>query len=374
MGESVIQKILQASFPIPNSEVWEKSATSELDGNDPFIKLAWDDPDGIKFSPYYTKEDISSIRYLNAFHFTPSENSFLGNRAWYNMPCITVMDEVTSNKKALSHLSNGADGILFNLEKNPSPDLIKLLQSIEWQYCALSFYHAKDDKFISSLNNYFTEKNIDRAAVAGNIFWETLPENRNNFTFSAFENFKTLGCIITSSTPVKEIHQALCSAVIFLDSINDQKSFELSFKKISFSVAVDQNFLLNICKLKALRLLWYQVSQAYGVENFAPEDLVIHATSHSWKHDKFQPHGNMLNSTTAAMAAIIGGCNSLSVHPENESDATMDRIAKNVSNILREESHLDKVSDPTAGAYAIEVMVDSIAKEAWSMFQRTMKK
>ncbi len=48
----------------------------------------------------------------------------------------------------------------------------------------------------------------------------------------------------------------------------------------------------------------------------------------------------------------------------------MDRIARNVSNIIREESYLDKVADPLAGAYAVENMVDRLAQEAWKNFQQ----
>jgi methylmalonyl-CoA mutase len=81
----------------------------------------------------------------------------------------------------------------------------------------------------------------------------------------------------------------------------------------------------------------------------------------------------MIKSTTASMAAIIGGCDSLSVLPEDETVPLMSRIASNVSNILREESHFDKVADPLAGSYVIADLTDKLAQQAWLHFQNQMK-
>jgi methylmalonyl-CoA mutase len=77
----------------------------------------------------------------------------------------------------------------------------------------------------------------------------------------------------------------------------------------------------------------------------------------------------MLNSTVASMAAIMGGSHAHSVYAEQEHERMQSRIARNVSYILKEESHLNKVSDPLAGSYIIENMVHDIAKLAWTKFQ-----
>jgi methylmalonyl-CoA mutase len=81
----------------------------------------------------------------------------------------------------------------------------------------------------------------------------------------------------------------------------------------------------------------------------------------------------MIKSTTAAMASVLGGCDALTILPEDENNTTMNRIARNVSAILREESHLNKVADPLAGSYSMDTMVDAISKKAWTLFQSNMK-
>ena len=60
--------------------------------------------------------------------------------------------------------------------------------------------------------------------------------------------------------------------------------------------------------------------------------------------ENFHPHGNMIKNTTDALSAVLGGCNALTLCAEDEDSEMTNRIALNVSNILKEESHLDKVS------------------------------
>ena len=87
----------------------------------------------------------------------------------------------------------------------------------------------------------------------------------------------------------------------------------------------------------------------------------------------FQPQGNMIKNTTDALSAVLGGCNALTLCAEEEDSEMTNRIALNVSNILKEESHLDKVTHAVAGAYAIETMVNELAQAAWKDFQNNIR-
>jgi methylmalonyl-CoA mutase len=370
MEESVIQKIMQESFPISNKELWKMSAMREVDGDEPYKKLAWSDQDGIKYSPYYTFEDIAAIRSLGAFQHDISKKPFFGSRAWINMPAITVKNEIAANNTALGHLAQGADGLLFDLNQNSRINLAALLTNVELQYCAVSFYNISDN-FLSDLDKLFDLDKIDRHKLSGCIFGIKPEQISGLQSIPDFGNLKSYGCFISSSTPVKEITDALAAGVSIAE-VSDASNYRTVFKNIGFSLPVSTNFLNEISKLRALRMLWYQVVSAYGVKDFDPSDLHIHCRCEKWMDEKFSPHGNMLGNTTAAMAAISGGCDALTVHPEDENNPVMNRIARNISNILREESWFDKVSDPLAGSYVVEVMADSIAKEAWAQFQIKM--
>ena len=118
-----------------------------------------------------------------------------------------------------------------------------------------------------------------------------------------------------------------------------------------------------------MRILWYQVAQSYGVKDYSPDDLYIHGYSDKWINEQFQPHGNMLKGTVAAIAAISGGADGLTIIPEDDQHAVMSRIARNTSVILKAESQLAKVNDPFAGAYGVEVITDRIVRDAWAKFQ-----
>ena len=125
--------------------------------------------------------------------------------------------------------------------------------------------------------------------------------------------------------------------------------------------AIGSNHFMEIAKLRAARLLWPGVASAFG----ASVDVRIHARTAGENKTLYDPSVNLLRVTTEALSAVLGGCDSLTVsacgfHPH---------LAENVQHILREESHLDKVSDPGAGSYYIEALTDAVAAEAWTLFQ-----
>jgi methylmalonyl-CoA mutase len=372
--EKSILAALKESFPKTNKENWKQTASQEIGGKDPYVELLWKSADGIDLLPYYDHESTNGLDYLENFEFQPSKNSFLGARQWINSPAVLVTDEIHANKLALNHLSNGADGIIFSFEDRKAIDLEKLLQNIEWPYCTLSFETSEENFFGETLRDFVLKNYNDPSALSGSLFWETFPKSIDlNFYLDSFKSFKAFGLRIKSSTPENEISDTIYKATKFFESnAPDQRAFEF-FSAINFSLPCGTNFLETIAKLKVLRMLWYQISQAYGLKKFQPGNLKIHTRSEPWIDTAFQPHGNMIKATSSSMAAILGGCDSLTVFPENENNETMRRVARNVSNVLREESHLNKVADSVAGSYVLENMQNELAAKAWSIFQSKMK-
>jgi len=372
MAENSIHSSLRESFPKPTRELWQQIASKEIEGKNPFEFLLWKGGDGINFFPYYDRQDTAQLNYLEKFRRTVGEDSFFGPNKWLNVPQLTVNDEFQSNKTALEHLSNGADGALFVLTSNS--DLSKLLHQIEWSYCSLFFRTGDNNFFKEKLPEFILRNNYDLPALTGSLFWETSPKKSDvDFYLAKTKNIKSLGIVLLSSPPAQQITSALSQAVNLIEELKNENDLASLFGAIAFSVPVDQNFFESIAKLKALRLLWYQVTQAYGLKNHKPSDLHIHAQSDVWVSENFEPHGNMIKSTTAAMAAVFGGCDSLTILAQDEQNKTMSRVARNVSSVIREESHLNKVVDPLAGAYAVDKMTEEIAMKAWSLFQSAMK-
>ncbi len=88
-------------------------------------------------------------------------------------------------------------------------------------------------------------------------------------------------------------------------------------------------------------------------------------------------HVNMIRNTSEAMSAILGGCDTLLVKPDDrighQTTAFSERIAANISNLLREESYLDKIENPVSGSYYVESLTGLLIHHALDLFKQTEK-
>lgn len=136
------------------------------------------------------------------------------------------------------------------------------------------------------------------------------------------------------------------------------------------SVAVDQDQLLSIAKLRALRLVWARFQEICE----APQSpLPIHVQTSRRMLTRADPTTNLLRTTLAAFAAGVGGADSLTVLPHTSALGPADRdaraLARNIQHLLIEEAQIHRVADPGAGSGAIEALTDALAERAWSEFQ-----
>lgn len=353
------------SFAATTRKDWEKAAAIELEGADPFQKLAFDSG-GLSQLPYYDQQNNHKQEH---FQVRPSTNEFLGARSWFNMSAIDAIDDPESNQKALSYLNSGADGIIFKI-LNHTPTIPVLLNEIEWPYCAISFTGNSSSEFLKEIYTHALGKKYDVTTLVGCIFpGEPLQDALGDIKrFENWNQFHPLGIDVEKKdSPAEEIATALAQAVRQIDFLtNKGLSLKQALQTLAFKIQVDEGFFLSIAKLKTLRLLWNNVVRAFDTSAYVP--LFIHATSLAWIKNEYQPNSNMLKSTTAALSAILGGCDALTLFPENN-HTTMARIARNVSTVLREESHLAKVADPTAGSYYLESLTNQLAEKSWKKFQ-----
>lgn len=154
------------------------------------------------------------------------------------------------------------------------------------------------------------------------------------------------------ATAVQELGYALAAA-------SDALAAGQPVPAVNF--AVGSNYFFEIAKLRAARMTFAALAEAYSAP--AVEIRAVTALSNKSIYD---PYTNLLRSTTEALSAVLGGADSLAVQPAGYPA----RLAKNVQLVLKEEAHLDKVADPAGGSYYIESLTDSIAAEAWKLFQQ----
>ena len=183
----------------------------------------------------------------------------------------------------------------------------------------------------------------------------------------------------SGSSIVQELAFSLSQGAEYLTQLTELGlSVDEVAKNIKFNFGVGNNYFMEIAKLRAARLLWAKIVEAYGPECNCAAKLVAHSETNSYNLTVYDPYVNMLRTQTEAMSAALGGAHSVTVLPFNAiyEDTTefSERIARNQQLLLKEESHLDKIADPSAGSYYIESLTDSLANEAWKLFLEIQEK
>ncbi len=361
-------KLLSETFPNADKTKWQKAALSEIHGN-VIESLQWE-TSNLRFDAYYDQTDLSKIKYLNNFLLQDNATEYSGPRSWSSIAHVPLNEDAIANQLALDHLKNGADGIVFNLP-NRSTDFNVLLEKIEWPYCTILFL-AHNNYPLTSLNHYF-EQNYKDKELPGAIFWSDIKSI--NVPRQDIGKFKKLGLYINASSPVEEIAEALTRAVQLIDQFQEISGYtpERIINNIAFSIPISNTMLVEVAKLKALRILWYQITQAFQLPSYQPDDLYIHTRSEVYVNEKYQPHGNMLSNTISSMAAIAGGCNAHTIYAASDTEKWMNRIAINTSTILRDEAHFGRVADVFAGSYTVDTLVDKLSHQAWEKFKSQIK-
>ena len=144
--------------------------------------------------------------------------------------------------------------------------------------------------------------------------------------------------------------------------------------QIYFTVTIDTSYFLSIAKLRALRLVWYNLLHAWNLELTEPYIAVVF--DKSVYTDEI--YSNMIRATSMAMSAVQGGANRITVLPYDEGRAEMAqyppafgrRIARNVQHLLKMETYMHEVPDPAAGSYYIEQLTHQLAAKAWESLEK----
>ena len=165
---------------------------------------------------------------------------------------------------------------------------------------------------------------------------------------------------------IQQLGIAIAEGVEKLTVLGETRSIDLAAREIQFVFGIGSTYFFEIAKLRAARMLWARVVEQFKPINLDSCGMNLHARTVRINKSFCDPHTNILRATTEAMAAGIGGCDSLTVEP-----FAFDRqIAINIQRVLAEEAHLNIVADPAGGSYYIEALTTSLARAAWTLFQR----
>ncbi|MCE3260229.1 MAG: methylmalonyl-CoA mutase [Bacteroidetes bacterium] len=353
------------------AQQWKEQIVKDLKGVD-FNQLIWKTRNGIEVKPFYTAEDLKG---------TPAPA--FSESKWEICEQINVKDEKKANAQALEALKGGASGLSFYIHKKI--DTKTLIRDISLEHIYSQFFISNDCLHVlDDLKEYYGKKNafdgkqkcfvnIDPLCLLA--FYGEWHENEEK-DLSVLNKLVHIPVNVSlyqeaGATTVNELAIGLAHLNEYFNYLNSNK--KLSDKTLHFIFAVNGDFYNEIAKFRAFRKLVTLVQEQYGT-NFPVHIQVQTAQINKSGLDAYT---NMLRTTTEAMSAVIGGCDSLSVLPFNygfeEPSDFSSRISRNQQHILKEESYLDKVADISAGSYYIETLTEDLAEKAWEKFKALEK-
>ena len=390
---------LFTEFTAPTTQEWLDKIQVDLKGADFQKRLVWRTNEGFNVQPFYRREDLANLKTPDAL---PGEFPFVrGNKkdsnVWYVRQNIEVTDAKEANKKALDILNKGVDSLGFKLSgKMVSKETVEtLLDGILCDIVEVNFATCPRHslELAEILAEYFAKKGYDKEKVVGSIEFDPMKKmvmKGKDVTpvlefgpklVEALKEYPNFRCIVADSDAlnnagayiVQELGYALAWGNEYLQQLTDAGvDVDLAAKSIKFNMGVSENYFMEIAKFRAARLLWAQIVKQYEPKSDDSCQMCINATTSTYNQTLFDSYVNLLRSQTEAMSAALGSVHSMVVTPFDapyeEATDFSERIARNQQLLIKEESHFDRIVDPSAGSYYIEHLTDALATEAWKIF------
>ena len=375
--------------PVSRAE-WIDKATVDLKGADFNRKLVWRTYEGFEVQPFYTPEDMTGTDKLTQLRAIFAQSS----RSWVNYTEIHIQDEKKANEEALYAMKYGAQGILFHADIHKI-DLEVLLKGIDIKTIHVSFaLEAPSEALVEQYFNYAKKEGVDLKELKGFVQADVLESWTTRGVAPDFDELAQMIKLTAQAPDFKGLAVQSASFVNAGSNVSQELAFafnkmvelfdRLSEKDIEIKalagelipvLAIGGDYFFEIAKMRAFRLLAASILKAYGVD---ASQLKIVSVNSLWSKSLYDPYVNMLRNTTEGMAAVMGGCDALLTRSHDSSYQEPSnfsrRIALNVSNLLKEETYLDKVVDPAAGSYYIENLTLSLTDKALEIFKEIESK
>ena len=401
-----------------NIDQWKKAAEKEVKGRD----LTWHTPEGIAVKPLYTAEDSADPGLPGFAPFTRGVRaSMYAGRPWTIRQYAGFSTAEESNAFYRRNLAAGQKGlsVAFDLATHRGydsdhprvvgdvgkagvaidsvEDMKILFEGIPLDQMSVSM--TMNGAVIPILAFFIVageEQGFDQAQLDGTIQNDILKEFmvRNTYIYPPEPSMRIVSDIIayTSAHMPKfnsisisgyHMHEAGATAVQELAfTIADGKEYvqramasgldiDAFAGRLSFFFGIGMNFFMEVSKLRAARTLWHRVMDELGAKDERSKMLRTHCQTSGVSLQEQDPYNNVIRTTIEAMAATLGGTQSLHTNALDEAIALPTdfsaRIARNTQIVLAEESGITKVVDPLGGSYYVEALTSELVDQAWKI-------
>lgn len=382
-------------FSASNEQDWIQKIIKELKGQS-IESLNKTNSSGITTKPVYTQNDIQANTGW------PGEPPYTrglkrDNNEWLIAQSFYVdNNEKECNKKILEALEGGVNYLV--IEGLPQ-DFDTLFKDVIWSYIGVRFNRFENPTILEKANLFVEINKFSMGPLNVSVDYDVfrdclikpdapnygffqnelyefyLENNAPSLKNSRFYNIAANELAEAGASAVSELGAALANAHEKLCTYlgNPNHTIDDFTAKIQFTLGIGTDFFTEIAKYRALRMLWARIVSEYEPEHACSHATWIDAVSTTRYYSAADANTNMLRGTTMAMSAILGGANTVLIHPYDfhlkTKSGYSERIARNISHLLKEEAHLDKILDVSGGAYYIETLTNEIADRAWRFFQ-----
>ena len=410
----------------PTPSAWQELATKELKG-DP-SSLTWVTPEGIPVKPLYTAEDLEGLETTGGLPgFAPFTRgvraTMYANRPWTIRQYAGFSTAEESNAFYRANLAAGQMGlsVAFDLATHRGydsdhprvvgdvgkagvaidsvEDMKVLFDGIPLDKMSVSM--TMNGAVLPILAGYVVaaeEQGVDESLLAGTIQNDILKEFmvRNTYIYPPEPSMRIVADIIeytaermpkfnsisisgyhmqeAGATAVQKLAFTIADGLEYARYAIDRGLDVDAFAgRLSFFFAIGMNFFMEVAKLRAARLLWSRVMTDLGAQKPGSKMLRTHCQTSGVSLTEQDPYNNVVRTTIEALAAVLGGTQSLHTNSFDEAIALPTdfsaRIARNTQLIIAEESGVTHVVDPLGGSYYVEALTNSLATEAWKLIE-----
>ena len=406
----------------PTLTQWEELATKELKGASP-DELTWETPEGIAVKPLYTAADLEGIEQVNSlpgldpFMRGPRATMYAG-RPWTIRQYAGFSTAEESNKFYRANLKGGQKGlsVAFDLATHRGYDSDHPRVSGDVGKAGVAIDSVEDMKILFDgipldemsvsmtmngavlpvLAGYIVaaeEQGVDQSKLSGTIQNDILKEFmvRNTYIYPPEPSMRIVSDIIgytsqhmprynsisisgyhmqeAGATCVQELAYTIADGIEYVrTAIASGMDVDSFAPRLSFFFAIGMNFFMEVAKLRAARVLWAELMEQFGPKDPRSKMLRTHCQTSGVSLTAKDPYNNVIRTTVEAMAATLGGTQSLHTNSLDEALALPTpfsaRIARNTQLVLQEETGITKVVDPLAGSFYVESLTNSVAEEA----------
>jgi len=416
-----------AEFPSKTIEEWQALAAKELGGK-PADGLTWDTLEGIAVKPLYTEADLEGLDLAGAMPGFPPylrgpRATMYANRPWTIRQYAGFSTAEDSNKFYRENLKAGQMGlsIAFDLATHRGydsdhprvvgdvgkagvaidsvEDMKILFDGIPLDKMSVSM--TMNGAVLPVLAGYIVaaeEQGVSADKLSGTIQNDILKEFmvRNTYIYPPSPSMRIVADIIeytakhmprfnsisisgyhmqeAGATVVQELGFTLADGLEYArTALSRGLAIDEFAPRLSFFFNIGMNFFMEVAKLRAARILWARIIKEFDPKKPASLALRTHCQTSGVSLTEQDPYNNIIRTTVEAMAAVLGGTQSLHTNSFDEALALPTpesaRIARNTQLVIAEETGIPHVVDPLGGSYYVESLTHAVAEAAWALIQ-----